>query len=76
MAPDSFVLIDEMVVPNKNASFHATQLDLTMMASMSAIERTEKQWIKLLDSVGFEIAHTYVYTESIKDSILACVPKK
>jgi len=76
MGPDSFVLIDEMVLPNESASLSAMQLDMIMMASASSMERTEQQWIDLLDSVGLEIAHTYVYTESLKDSILACVPMK
>lgn len=76
MAPDSFILIDEMVLPPKGTSYQAMQLDLTMMAGLSSMERTEKQWNALLESAGFEIAGTYKYTESLRDTVLAVVPKK
>jgi demethylsterigmatocystin 6-O-methyltransferase len=72
---DSLILIDEIVLPNKGASLRATQLDLIMLAGMSSMERTEKQWRELLDSAGYKIANIYVYTESIRYSILACTPK-
>lgn len=75
MAPDSFVLIDEMVLPSKGTSYQAMQLDITMMAGLASKERTEKQWVILLDSAGFSIAERYVYTESLRDTVLACVPK-
>lgn len=75
MGPDSLVLIDDMVLPNKGTNFQAMQLDLNMMAGLSAMERNEKQWAKLIDSAGFKIVQTYLYTESLKDCVLACVPK-
>lgn len=75
MGEDSCILIDEMVLPNKGTNFQAMQLDFTMMAALSAMERTQKQWMKLLDSAGLKVANTYTYTESLQDSILVCVKK-
>lgn len=51
----SRLLIDEQVLPNTGAELHPTMLDLTMMAFFNAMERTERQWQTLLDSVGVEI---------------------
>jgi len=76
MGPDSFLLIDEMVLPSKGASLQAMQIDMTMLAGLSSMERTEKQWTALLDSAGFQVTRTVVYTESLRDSVLVCVPKK
>ena len=51
----SKVLINEMVLPNRGASMIATQVDLTMLSAVGAMERTEAQWRELLGSSGLEI---------------------
>lgn len=38
--PDSVILIDEMVLPDRNVHWHSTQIDLTMMVALAAVERT------------------------------------
>ncbi len=43
MDKDSVILIDDRILPDQGAH-HATQLDLTMIAILGAMERTEKQW--------------------------------
>lgn len=52
MDRDSVILIDDMIIPIQGAHWKATQLDLAMMSSLAAIERTEKQWRMLLDIAG------------------------
>ena len=75
MGRDSVILIDDMVIPVQGAHWQATQLDLTMMAALAAIERTEKQWRLLLDRAGLTIKQICTYTPERRDSIIVAVPK-
>lgn len=74
MEPDSFILIDEMVLPNSGVHWQMAQLDMLMMAVLAARERTHEQWSKLLESVGLKINKIYTYTDTLKDSIIEAVP--
>lgn len=51
----SKLLIYEMVIPAKDASILMSTLDLQLMCCLSGLERTEEQWRRLLDGVGFRI---------------------
>jgi demethylsterigmatocystin 6-O-methyltransferase len=75
MSKDSVILIDDMVLPNSNVHWQATQLDLTMMASLASVERTSAHWQALLDLAGMKVINIYTYTLSLQDSIIAAVPK-
>ena len=75
MDKDSVILIDDMILPNRGAHWHATQLDLTMMANLGAMERTEKQWYSLMSSAGLKIKSICTYTIELRDSIIVAVPK-
>lgn len=75
MTPDSVVLIDEMVLPNQGAHWLAATLDLMVMSSLGAMERSEKQWRDLLDAAGFRIKEIFTYTEELRDSVIVAVPK-
>ncbi|KAB8293050.1 hypothetical protein EYC80_007410 [Monilinia laxa] len=55
MGPDSAILIDEMVLPNTGTSSQAMSIDFTMMAALSAMERTQSQLEKLLDSACLKV---------------------
>lgn len=72
---DSLILIDDMVLPNSHVHWQATQIDLTLMASLASIERTKAQWQALLDRAGLRIINIYMYTVSLQDSVIAVVPK-
>lgn len=74
MTADSVLIIDELVIPNKGAHGHATQFDLTMLASLASIERTERQWDSLLDSAGFKILEKKAYAPT-GESVIVVVPK-
>lgn len=54
MADDSVVLIHEGILPETDVDEFNAKMDWHMM-NMSALERTEKQWRELADSVGLEI---------------------
>lgn len=75
MGPDSVILLDEMILPNKNVHWQSTQIDITMMAALASIERTQTQWSDLLASVGLKIAKVHTYTPSIYESIMTVVRK-
>ena len=75
MSEDSVILIDEMILPNVGTHWQAAQLDIAMMSTVSAMERSEKQWYSLLDSAGLKIVKIYTYTEELRDSIICAVPK-
>ncbi|KAL1967218.1 hypothetical protein VTN77DRAFT_3509 [Rasamsonia byssochlamydoides] len=75
LAPDSLILIDDMVLPNTGVYWQTTQMDLTMMAGLAARERTHEQWTALLDSVGLKIVDIHVYTPLVHESVITCVPK-
>ncbi|RAL68232.1 hypothetical protein DID88_008935 [Monilinia fructigena] len=50
MGPDSAILIDDMVISETGAHWHATQIDVVMMTVLASTERTEEQWHALLAS--------------------------
>lgn len=51
----SRLLINDYVLPNTGADLHPALLDIMMMSTCSGMERSEKQWHALLDSVGLDI---------------------
>ena len=55
MNKDSLLLLSDYVLPDIGAPLPAINLDLSMMAIYSAMERTREQWEALLKSAGFEI---------------------
>jgi demethylsterigmatocystin 6-O-methyltransferase len=75
LAPDSVILIDDIVTPNKGVNWQVTQIDLTMMVACAAMERTESQWQKLFDSVELKVVKRFVYTPGMYETVTAVVPK-
>ena len=74
LGPDSRILIDDMIVPNQNAHWQTTQLDIQMMTSLASLERTHNQWYELIGKAGLKIIKKYTYTTSLQDNIIECVP--
>lgn len=51
----SKLLIHEMIIPEEGASvFHATS-DMTMMVVNAGMERSRKQWEKLIEKAGLKV---------------------
>ena len=75
MAPESVILLDEMVLPDSGVHYQSTQIDLTMMASCASIERTKSMWADLLDSVGLKIEKALTYTPSIYETVMTVLRK-
>ncbi|RYP14776.1 hypothetical protein DL765_006132 [Monosporascus sp. GIB2] len=70
MAPDSVLLIDEMVLPENGVNEYAAAIDLCMMAAFASMERTEAQWRKILKDVGLELKITYSYNPVSYESVM------
>jgi demethylsterigmatocystin 6-O-methyltransferase len=75
MDRDSVILIDEMVLPDTGAHWHAAQIDINMMAHLASMERTAVQWHQLLDAAGLSIKGIHAYSEYIGESVIVAVPK-
>lgn len=69
----SKILINENVVPDKNAPWLMTGLDLLVMTLGAASERTEMQWKKLLAAAGLKIVKIWSHLEGIESLIEADV---
>ncbi|MCJ1313932.1 hypothetical protein MMC25_007612 [Agyrium rufum] len=75
MGDDSVILIDEMVLPDAHPHWQSTQIDLTMMCALAAMERTQSQFAELLDSVGLKVEKQYVYTPWVHETVLKVIRK-
>ncbi|KAH8812941.1 S-adenosyl-L-methionine-dependent methyltransferase [Xylogone sp. PMI_703] len=67
----SKILINENVIPDRNAHWKSTGLDLVMMSAFSSTERTEAAWRELLASVGLSVIHIWTYEEGTESLIEA-----
>jgi demethylsterigmatocystin 6-O-methyltransferase len=75
MGPDSVLLIDEMIIPNKGAHPHATEQDMVMLSTLASMERTLKQWDALLAAAGLKALQRSTYLEATGDSLQLVVPQ-
>lgn len=55
----SKVLINENVIPDTNAQWEATALDIMMMTLLSSRERTRENWSNLLTKAGLKIVNIW-----------------
>ncbi|PVH90922.1 S-adenosyl-L-methionine-dependent methyltransferase, partial [Periconia macrospinosa] len=55
MSKDSLLLINEIVLPEKEVGLYEARMDFLMMAFCAGMERTERQWTELLRGAGFII---------------------
>ena len=73
MAPNSVILIDEMVIPKTGAHFHTTQMDMIMMMNFAAVERTEGEFRALIEEAGLWMNNVYIYDESARHAVVEAV---
>lgn len=74
LGPHSKIVIDEIVPAESNLHWRATQLDILMMTTLGAGERSVGRWTALLASVGLRIEAVYRYSEPMGDSVIIAVP--
>jgi hypothetical protein len=75
MAEDSVILINDVVLPERGIGLFEAQMDWHMM-QLGALERTEKQWTALVESVGLEVRKIWWEKESLgRRGLIECVRK-
>lgn len=70
MGPESVLLVDEMIFPEKGVNLAAASIDMTMLTALAGLERTEAQWREIFDEVGLELVKTYVYNPSNYEGVM------
>ncbi|KAF7595501.1 hypothetical protein BBP40_005837 [Aspergillus hancockii] len=73
MNSDSTILIDEYILPDTDAHWHATSADMLMLAALGAQERTLGLWQQLLRSVGLKIMDIKPHKYGVYSSIIVAV---
>lgn len=67
----SKLLINENVIPDIEADWQLTALDLMMMTIVSSGERKEQQWRQLLEKAGLKILKIWSYENGV-ESLIEC----
>ncbi|KAL5358189.1 O-methyl transferase B [Aspergillus floccosus] len=73
MDSGSTLLIDEYVLPETNVHRYATSLDMLMLASLGAEERTRSHWGELVKSVGLKVVDIIPHREGEYASLIVAV---
>ncbi|KAJ5106338.1 O-methyltransferase [Penicillium angulare] len=77
MVEDSILLINEFTMSDSDVSRISTAIDQDMMEAFSSLDRTEKQWISLLERGGFEIVKVWKFENNpgVAKALYEAVPK-
>ncbi|KAJ4371318.1 hypothetical protein N0V83_004535 [Neocucurbitaria cava] len=70
LTEDSVLLIDEIVLPERDATAQGAQHDVEVMICVGGIERTRDQWEKLLNSAGLQLREVINYDTDFEDSVV------
>ncbi|KAK7911879.1 O-methyltransferase [Apiospora marii] len=55
----SYLVINDFILPDVGCNLLSAQWDLMMMLIMSGLERTESQWMTLMEAAGLEVEGLY-----------------
>jgi len=72
----SKVLINQWVVPARNATRLMTAQDLNMMSVLGAIERTEQQWCELLERSGLRVVKIWRPNDDVSECLIEAAVKE
>ncbi|KAI0409172.1 S-adenosyl-L-methionine-dependent methyltransferase [Xylaria palmicola] len=75
MTAESRILVDEMILPKKDAPWRAAQQDFIMGTCVAAQERTRDEWLALFDRAGLKVERLWKYTEELSDYLIVLEPK-
>lgn len=67
----SKILINENVIPDMDADWQTTSLDLIMMSIFASQERTERQWHKLVEDAGLKVVKIFTAAKGV-ESLIEC----
>lgn len=69
----SRLLINENVIPDRNADWQATALDMMMITLFSSKERTASDWSQLLESPGLGLKIVQIWSNNhSQESLIEC----
>lgn len=71
----SKILINQWIVPTQGATSFMTHQDLNMMATFSAMERTEEQTREMLERAGLRIVRIWRPDDAESECIIEAVAK-
>lgn len=71
----SKLLIFEWILPSKDVPMYPALLDINMMAVLNGQERTEEQWLGMLDQAGLEVSKFWKVTAD-QEGLIEAVLKK
>lgn len=72
MGSKSKILINELVLPDRGAHWLTTSLDMCIMTSLAARERTEREFRELFASVGLRVERIWRHPQGY-DSVMEVV---
>jgi O-methyltransferase domain len=59
MTSESVLLLNENFLPEKDVPLYNAEIDFSMLALFSSMERTKKEWIALLEAAGLEVVKVW-----------------
>ena len=74
MGPESRLIIDEVLMLEQGAPWQSAVLDMQMMHSLGALERTRHEWDALLDQAVLKVIDVHQYNPKL-NCVLITVPK-
>ena len=74
MAPDSVVVVDDVILPQAGATWKQSSMDLAMMTMLAAMERTKEQFSRLFRDSGLHLRNVWTYDKDYGDSFIVAVP--
>ncbi|KUJ06912.1 S-adenosyl-L-methionine-dependent methyltransferase [Mollisia scopiformis] len=70
LTDQSVLLIDEIVLPERDTTAQGAQHDIEVMICVGGIERTKAQWENLLNSAGLKMQEVVNYDTDFEDSVI------
>ena len=67
----SKMLIFEWILPEKDTPLYPALLDINMMALLNGMERTKKQWTKLLEAAGLKVVKFWTIADDVEGLVEA-----
>ncbi|KAH7138903.1 S-adenosyl-L-methionine-dependent methyltransferase [Dendryphion nanum] len=71
LGAESYVVIDEVVFPDTGAPWQAAYMDLAMMSTLGAKERTRSEFESILEEAGLRVIDIHQYDPKTTSVILA-----
>jgi demethylsterigmatocystin 6-O-methyltransferase len=75
MTEESTILLDENVVPERDAPARVAEHDIEMMLCLGTKERTKAMWQALVEKAGLKMHEVIIYDEDDQDGVIVVMLK-